>query len=62
LSASGACKWPIGDPACEGFRFCGEAATQGRAYCNSHEAIAYVKTRAEPPAPEPRIRIARSYW
>lgn len=31
-----ACKWPIGDPKCSGFSFCGRHA-EGR-YCVAHEA------------------------
>ena len=41
------CLWPIGDPGDDGFRFCGEAAEEGKPYCAEHCAKAYlVRTRA----------------
>ena len=34
------CRWPIGDPSVEGFRFCCQRTRQGP-YCESHKASAY---------------------
>lgn len=35
------CRWPIGDPATEEFRFCGRNKQQGKAYCSVHCMMAY---------------------
>lgn len=35
------CKWPIGDPAAPGFRFCGHPTTPGTPYCEAHARLAY---------------------
>lgn len=35
------CRWPIGDPARDDFRFCGAASDVGVPYCKYHCAIAY---------------------
>ena len=35
------CKWPIGDPVKNDFRFCNEPAQPGKSYCAHHQAIAY---------------------
>lgn len=35
------CKWPIGDPAEDGFHFCGLPAVMGKPYCEHHIAIAF---------------------
>lgn len=37
------CRWPIGDPKDEDFRFCGCKVKTGQTYCEEHSAIAYVK-------------------
>ncbi len=34
------CKWPIGDPASDGFTFCGRRIGEG-SYCNEHARLAY---------------------
>ena len=34
------CKWPIGDPATDGFTFCGRRASDGP-YCMEHAQVAY---------------------
>lgn len=34
------CKWPMGDPASDRFRFCGRRSGQGEVYCAEHRAIA----------------------
>ena len=39
------CKWPIGDPATEGFTFCGKGAHDGP-YCDAHAQIAYQPQQA----------------
>lgn len=40
---SSTCQWPIGHPNAEEFRFCGDARTQGKPYCQAHCDIAYRK-------------------
>ncbi|MGF1445969.1 MAG: GcrA family cell cycle regulator [Pikeienuella sp.] len=35
------CKWPIGDPAEDGFHFCGLPAVPGKPYCKHHVAVAF---------------------
>jgi GcrA cell cycle regulator len=35
------CKWPIGDPASEGFTFCGRRSEHEGPYCVEHARIAY---------------------
>ncbi len=39
------CKWPIGDPATEGFTFCGKGSNDGP-YCDAHAQIAYQPQQA----------------
>jgi GcrA cell cycle regulator len=39
------CKWPIGDPATEGFTFCGKGSQDGP-YCDAHAQIAYQPQQA----------------
>lgn len=41
--ASQPCCWPIGEPGRPGFRFCDDAADEGKPYCAEHRALAYVK-------------------
>jgi hypothetical protein len=37
-----ACRWPIGDPACADFCFCGASVVVGNSsYCDRHRATAY---------------------
>jgi len=36
------CRWPIGDPKHEDFRFCGKPVYPGKPYCLDHCAQAYV--------------------
>ncbi|TAL01038.1 MAG: global cell cycle regulator GcrA-like protein [Rhodospirillaceae bacterium] len=40
--SSQTCRWPIGDPKHEDFRFCGKAVVPGKPYCSEHCAAAYV--------------------
>ncbi|MDR3208785.1 MAG: GcrA family cell cycle regulator [Rickettsiales bacterium] len=35
------CRWPIGDPDSDNFRFCGEKCFAGKPYCFEHCKIAY---------------------
>ncbi len=35
------CKWPIGDPATDGFSFCGRRTGEDGPYCVEHARIAY---------------------
>lgn len=35
------CRWPIGDPATEDFKFCGAHPVTGKPYCHDHTRIAY---------------------
>lgn len=37
------CVWPIGDPGDNDFRFCESPAIEGRPYCASHCAVAYIR-------------------
>jgi GcrA cell cycle regulator len=39
------CCWPIGEPGTKTFRFCDDAASNGKPYCAQHAALAYVKVR-----------------
>jgi GcrA cell cycle regulator len=48
--AHGKCRWPINDPADEGFAFCGNDAVAGMSYCAGHVRMAYripTRRRAE---------------
>jgi GcrA cell cycle regulator len=36
-----ACRWPIGDPTCEDFVYCGLEVASGRSYCAGHCRMAY---------------------
>jgi GcrA cell cycle regulator len=38
--APGACRWPIGDPRDEGFRWCGKRAEPLHPYCGEHRQTA----------------------
>ena len=40
--SSQTCRWPIGDPKHENFRFCGKPVAAARPYCPEHCAAAYV--------------------
>ena len=35
------CKWPIGDPASDGFTFCGRRSDREGPYCGEHARVAY---------------------
>lgn len=38
------CRWPVGDPRKDDFRFCGDYAEPGKSYCCQHHALAYYRT------------------
>lgn len=40
LSAA-TCRWPVGDPAQDGFRFCGARVGAAETYCKAHAEVAY---------------------
>ncbi len=46
------CKWPIGDPAQEGFGFCGARQFASFPYCQHHVALAYVPVARRGAAPK----------
>ena len=58
------CKWPIGDPATDGFSFCGRASSSEGPYCTHHSQVAY---QAQPRKPGRRgdsqelVRSLRRY-
>lgn len=37
------CRWPLGDPKDDNFRFCGKKVRIGQTYCEEHSQVAYVK-------------------
>ena len=39
------CKWPIGDPGAEDFRFCGRRTEEEEPYCTAHSRVAYQPSR-----------------
>lgn len=39
------CKWPIGDPSSDEFRFCGRKIKENEPYCEPHCAVAYQPSR-----------------
>lgn len=39
--AENMCKWPIGDPGSNEFRFCGKKSKAGSPYCEGHACMAY---------------------
>ena len=39
------CKWPIGDPRSDDFRWCGRPTPAGRSYCSKHARLAYTAPR-----------------
>lgn len=48
------CKWPIGDPAKPGFKFCGHGSTENSPYCKEHAAQAYQPQTRRRRRPTPR--------
>jgi GcrA cell cycle regulator len=48
LNLSGhACRWPIGDPGCSDFGFCGRPGTGRGAYCEDHAQVSLRRKRSE---------------
>jgi len=39
------CKWPIGDPSGDDFRFCGRNTNDSSPYCQAHSRVAYQPAR-----------------
>lgn len=39
------CKWPIGDPTADEFRFCGRKTDPDEPYCKAHSMVAYQPSR-----------------
>lgn len=39
------CKWPIGDPTSDEFRFCGRKTDPDEPYCKAHSMVAYQPSR-----------------
>ena len=39
------CKWPIGDPGSDAFRFCGRRTEADEPYCTAHSRVAYQPSR-----------------
>jgi len=39
------CKWPIGDPGDNNFRFCGRKVKDSEPYCSAHCQVAYQPSR-----------------
>ena len=48
------CRWPLGDPQSDNFRFCGCRKVDGRPYCEAHLQMAYVPVR-------PRVNVRPSF-
>jgi len=46
------CKWPIGDPMEDDFRFCGRKNKQGEPYCDAHCNVAYQPSRRRGSGPK----------
>jgi GcrA cell cycle regulator len=52
------CKWPIGDPATDGFSFCGRRTDAEGPYCIQHARVAYQPQ--QPRKRSPASELARS--
>lgn len=46
------CKWPIGDPTENDFRFCGRKIKPSEPYCEAHCSVAYQPSRRRGSAPK----------
>jgi GcrA cell cycle regulator len=56
------CKWPIGDPATDGFTFCGRRAGAEGPYCVEHARVAYQPAPAKKKSsPSELARSLRRY-
>jgi len=57
--SSRTCRWPVGDPSCADFFFCGTEPFPGKPYCGAHCARAYRPPEdARQRAPSARLRRA----
>jgi GcrA cell cycle regulator len=56
-----ACCWPIGEPGRKGFRFCEDAALEGKPYCSDHCWAAYPAMRQELAKPSAEFIKATMY-
>jgi len=52
------CRWPVGDPACPGFFFCGAPVHIGKPYCADHCARAYCREQPSKPKLDRRDRAS----
>lgn len=50
------CRWPLGDPRQDGFRFCGRRRAEGKSYCDLHILEAY-----QPSAPRSVRELERLF-
>lgn len=55
------CRWPVGDPSSEGFRYCGKECHRGHPYCDDHEEYLRGSRRARVPRKEP-IKPGKLTW
>ena len=56
------CKWPIGDPARDGFSFCGRRSSDEGPYCVEHARLAYQPAPAKKKSGAPELaRSLRRY-
>lgn len=46
------CKWPIGDPSTDDFRFCGRNTDSTSPYCTAHSSVAYQPARRRGASPK----------
>ena len=46
------CKWPIGDPIADDFRFCGRKIKENEPYCEAHCSVAYQPSRRRGSGPK----------
>jgi GcrA cell cycle regulator len=54
------CKWPIGDPASDGFTFCGRRSDREGPYCNEHARVAYQPQQKKAGSRSGASELARS--
>ena len=48
------CRWPLGDPSTQEFRYCGCRSPIGAPYCADHSRLAYQPTQDRRRAPRPQ--------
>ena len=54
------CKWPIGDPASDGFTFCGRRSDREGPYCSEHARVAYQPQQQKKGGRSSASELARS--